>query len=114
MDGRIDPRLRPSYLLKDGNSKRTLQLSEGEIASIELAHIRWSHPLSSHRETWVSVPNPDDEHDTRIGSEAVIEVNFTTKPVVASLSIRKCFKVGRTANDVMTCVEVPCSRDATS
>jgi hypothetical protein len=102
-----DPRLRQCYLLKDGQCKRALRLEKGEIASIELAAIRWSHPLSTHRITWVSVPNPDDEHDTRIGNDSVIEANFTTNPVIQKLAVRKCFKVSRTGDDVMTCVEVP-------
>ena len=104
-----NPLLRQSYFEKDGQSHRAMNFVDGDTASIVLAEMKYSHYLSSHRETWVAVPNADDERDTRVSGDTTIELNLNTKPIQKKLSIKRCFRVSRPASDTMECLEVPCS-----
>lgn len=89
--------LQQSYLRKDGRGIRSLQLSDGELANITLAEIS--------RDSWggggpsVIVPTADSQSDTRVGGcGAIIEVNFSTVPIIKRCSRKQCFKVERIAN----------------
>jgi hypothetical protein len=101
-------RRKARYFEKDGQSYRALKFMDGDIASIVLAEMKYSHYLSSQRETWVAVPNADDEHDTRVDGDTTIELNLNTKPIQKKLSIKRCFRVSRLGNNTMECLEVRC------
>jgi hypothetical protein len=103
-----NPLLRQCYLEKGGESHRAMKLMDGDVVSIVLAEMKYSHYLSSHRETWVAVPNADDERDTRVSGDTTIELNLTTNPIQKKLAIKKCFKVSRSLANAMECLEVLC------
>jgi hypothetical protein len=106
-----NPLLRQCYLRKDSNEFRALLLSDGDTASVRLAYIERSHPMSYQTEIFVEVPNADDPFPTTIGSDAIIEVNLSTKPRIKRFSIKKCFLVGMVSASTMKCSEVPCTRE---
>lgn len=103
-----DPLWRQCHIEKDGRSARSVKLAGGDVANIFLAEARRSHPLSSNREIWLSVPNIDGQHDTRVDGDPLIELNLTTVPRIEQLSIRKCFRVKWSEVYVIECIEVPC------
>jgi hypothetical protein len=109
-----NPRLRQCYFEKDGETYRDLRLTDGEVASVVLAEMKYSHYLSSHRETWVAILNADDERDTRVSGDTTVELSFGTKPTQKKLAVKRCFIVKRLASDVMECVDVPCVYDKQS
>jgi hypothetical protein len=99
----LDPLLRQCNFEKDGQSYRTLKFTDGDIASIVLADRRYGN-----YQTWVAVPNADDEYGTRVDGNTTIELNLSTKPVQKKFSIKRCFMVSRSAGDAMECTEAPC------
>ena len=101
-----NPLLRQCYLRKGGRGSRSLLLVDGESASIVLANIHWDS-ARSFRQTYVTVPNADDDYSTPVSGGAIIEVNFNTHPPIRKYSVKKCFQVDRTDN-IMECTEVPC------
>lgn len=102
-----DPILRQCFLRKDGNGYRSLLLKDGESASIILAHIRWSHPLSSGRSTWVEIQNAEND-GVSVDADVVVEVNVTAKPPMGK-AIKRCFQIARAGTNIMQCSDAPCS-----
>jgi hypothetical protein len=103
-----NPLLRQCYFEKDGQSYRAIEFTDGDVASIVLGEMKYSHFLSDQRETWLEIPNADNEHGTRVNGDTTIELNLNTKPIQKKLSIKRCFKVFRSKANAMECLEVPC------
>lgn len=93
---------------KDGRPQQSLPFTDGDIATIILAEIKRDHYTNPRREIWTSIPNPDEEFDTRVDSGARVEVNLYTKPRQKRFAITKCFEITN-RSDILSCTEVACN-----
>jgi hypothetical protein len=99
-----DPLLHSCYLHKDSKSFRELLLKEGETASVTLAEIQRSHPLSSTHKIWMEVQNADG--GVHVGLGVVLEIGITAEPELKNGRIKKYFRVTWEQTDTLKCIEI--------
>jgi hypothetical protein len=103
-----DPLLRRCFLHKDGDPFLLLPLNDGASASLILAEPRWN---DFHTDAWMMIKNAEVEYGTRIGSQAVVEVNISATPPMRGGILKRCFllaRVGSGGFNQMHCSDAPC------